>query len=103
MLYRYCSISITHYDICKFKNILKDSCTFGLYILFSCARQTPVIAVLGSGGGYRALIAFVGVLKALEDSKMLDCATYLSSLSGSSWWVSMQTAELEYTTKRMTF
>lgn len=47
--------------------------------------QVPVIAVLGSGGGFRAMVAFAGVMKALYESGVLDCATYIAGLSGSTW------------------
>lgn len=47
--------------------------------------QVPVIAVLGSGGGFRAMVGFAGVMKALYESGVLDCATYIAGLSGSTW------------------
>ena len=47
--------------------------------------QTPTIAVIGSGGGFRAMTGFSGVFKALADTGLLDCATYACGLSGSSW------------------
>lgn len=49
--------------------------------------QVPVIAVLGSGGGFRATVGFSGVMKALYESGILDCATYIAGLSGSTWQV----------------
>lgn len=48
-------------------------------------KETPTIAVMGSGGGYRAMIAFYGVLKALEEMEILDTAMYTNGLSGSTW------------------
>ncbi|NWT59933.1 PA24A phospholipase, partial [Erythrocercus mccallii] len=48
----------------------------------------PVIAVLGSGGGFRAMVGFAGVMKALYESGVLDCATYIAGLSGSTWYMS---------------
>ncbi|KAG8228650.1 hypothetical protein J437_LFUL008301 [Ladona fulva] len=51
-------------------------------------REVPVIAVLGSGGGFRATMSFAGVFKALEESGLLDCVMYVASLSGSSWYLS---------------
>ncbi|NWZ63759.1 PA24A phospholipase, partial [Acrocephalus arundinaceus] len=50
--------------------------------------QVPVIAVLGSGGGFRAMVGFAGVMKALYESGVLDCATYIAGLSGSTWYMS---------------
>lgn len=47
----------------------------------------PVIAIAGSGGGFRAMVGFAGVMKALFESGVLDCATYVAGLSGSTWLV----------------
>jgi hypothetical protein len=49
--------------------------------------QVPCVAVLGSGGGVRALIAYSGACKALQQLGLLDCIMFIASLSGSSWWV----------------
>uniref|UniRef100_A0ABM5G974 Phospholipase A2 n=1 Tax=Pogona vitticeps TaxID=103695 RepID=A0ABM5G974_9SAUR len=51
-------------------------------------RDVPVIAILGSGGGFRAMVGFAGVMKALYESGILDCATYIAGLSGSTWYMS---------------
>ncbi|XP_073481407.1 cytosolic phospholipase A2 gamma-like isoform X1 [Aquarana catesbeiana] len=45
----------------------------------------PVIAVLGSGGGLRAMNAFLGTLSKLSELKLLDVVTYVSGTSGSTW------------------
>uniref|UniRef100_A0A8C4IT81 Phospholipase A2 n=1 Tax=Dicentrarchus labrax TaxID=13489 RepID=A0A8C4IT81_DICLA len=54
----------------------------------SSPEEVPVIAIAGSGGGFRAMIGFAGVMKALIESGVLDCATYVSGLSGSTWYMS---------------
>lgn len=54
-------------------------------VLFFPFAQVPVIAILGSGGGFRAMVGFSGVMKALYESGVLDCATYVAGLSGSTW------------------
>eukprot|EP00071_Canis_lupus_P021331 XP_013970620.1 cytosolic phospholipase A2 isoform X1 [Canis lupus familiaris] len=51
-------------------------------------RDVPVVAILGSGGGFRAMVGFSGVIKALYESGILDCATYVAGLSGSTWYMS---------------
>ncbi|GAB1603689.1 cytosolic phospholipase A2-like isoform X2 [Argonauta hians] len=51
-------------------------------------EEVPNIAVIGSGGGFRAMVGFSGVISALKKSKILDSVTYLGGLSGSSWYVS---------------
>ncbi|KAM5165085.1 cytosolic phospholipase A2 gamma [Mantella aurantiaca] len=45
----------------------------------------PVIAVLGSGGGLRAMVAFLGTLSKLSELKLLDIVTYVCGTSGSTW------------------
>ena len=47
--------------------------------------QVPTMAVIGSGGGFRAMVGLSGVVKALHDSGILQCSTYICGLSGSSW------------------
>ena len=47
--------------------------------------KVPTIAVLGSGGGFRAMVSLSGVFCALKDMGVLDCVTYVSGLSGSAW------------------
>ena len=39
-------------------------------------RQTPTIAVLGSGGGFRAMVGMAGAMKALQSTGILDFTTY---------------------------
>ncbi|KAK6481131.1 cytosolic phospholipase A2 zeta-like [Huso huso] len=51
-------------------------------------KQVPVVAVLGSGGGTRAMTSLYGSLLGLQDLGMLDCVTYLSGVSGSTWCMS---------------
>ena len=47
----------------------------------------PSVAVLGSGGGFRAMVSLSGVFCALKDMGVLDCTMYTSGLSGSAWYV----------------
>ncbi|KAM9443724.1 cytosolic phospholipase A2 isoform 1-T2 [Clarias gariepinus] len=54
----------------------------------SSSQEVPVIAVVGSGGGFRAMVGFSGVMKALYESGVLDCTTYVAGLSGSTWYMS---------------
>ncbi|XP_006158715.1 cytosolic phospholipase A2 zeta [Tupaia chinensis] len=50
--------------------------------------QVPVVAVLGSGGGTRAMSSLYGSLAGLQDLGLLDTVTYLSGVSGSTWCIS---------------
>ncbi|CAK8682001.1 unnamed protein product [Clavelina lepadiformis] len=49
--------------------------------------QTPIISVVGSGGGYRACVGMSGAMSAIKDAGLLDALTYVSGLSGSSWYL----------------
>ncbi|XP_076810134.1 cytosolic phospholipase A2-like isoform X2 [Clavelina lepadiformis] len=50
--------------------------------------ETPVVSIVGSGGGYRAATGMSGALEALKDAGLLDVVTYLCGLSGSMWYLS---------------
>ncbi|CAN0540409.1 unnamed protein product [Rangifer tarandus platyrhynchus] len=52
------------------------------------SSQVPVVAVLGSGGGTRAMSSLYGSLAGLQDLGLLDTVTYLSGISGSTWCIS---------------
>jgi len=45
----------------------------------------PTIALVGSGGGLRALVAGTGSLLAAGEDGLFDCATYTAGVSGSCW------------------
>ncbi|KAL7627512.1 hypothetical protein AAE478_001705 [Parahypoxylon ruwenzoriense] len=47
--------------------------------------DVPTIAVCGSGGGLRALVAGTGSLLATQEDGLFDCITYTSGVSGSCW------------------
>jgi len=48
-------------------------------------KDTPLIGIACSGGGNRAAVAALGLYKGLEKIGLLDCVTYMASLSGSTW------------------
>lgn len=50
-----------------------------------CVAQTPVVAIMTTGGGMRSLTALYGSLRGLKKLNVLDCATYLTGLSGTTW------------------
>lgn len=47
--------------------------------------DVPTIAMCGSGGGLRALVAGTGSMLATEEDGLFDCVTYTSGVSGSCW------------------
>ncbi|XP_075700435.1 cytosolic phospholipase A2 zeta [Rhinoderma darwinii] len=61
--------------------------------------EVPVVAVLGSGGGARAMTSFYGSLQGLQDLKLLDSITYLSGVSGSTWCMSTLYEDYDWSNK----
>ncbi|XP_016375207.1 cytosolic phospholipase A2 gamma-like [Sinocyclocheilus rhinocerous] len=52
-----------------------------------CSKDAvPNIALLGSGGGQRAMVGLLGSLVQLDKAGLLDCILYLSGVSGSTWY-----------------
>jgi phospholipase A2 len=47
--------------------------------------DVPTIAMCGSGGGLRALVAGTGSLLATTEDGLFDCVTYTAGVSGSCW------------------
>ncbi|KAK2613923.1 hypothetical protein N8I77_000791 [Diaporthe amygdali] len=47
--------------------------------------DVPTIAMCGSGGGLRALVAGTGSMIATAEDGLFDCVTYTSGVSGSCW------------------
>lgn len=47
--------------------------------------DVPTIAIVGSGGGLRALVAGTGSLLASSEAGLWDCVTYTAGVSGSCW------------------
>ncbi|KAL2086783.1 hypothetical protein ACEWY4_017842 [Coilia grayii] len=51
----------------------------------STDNDPPHVALLGSGGGQRAQIALLGVLRQLGEDNLLDSFLYLAGVSGTTW------------------
>ncbi|WFD18694.1 phospholipase A2 [Malassezia caprae] len=47
--------------------------------------DVPLIAIGGSGGGYRAMFGYAGFLKEAENTGLWQCTTWSSAVSGSCW------------------
>ncbi|KAI1083463.1 FabD/lysophospholipase-like protein [Whalleya microplaca] len=56
--------------------------------------DVPTIAMCGSGGGLRALVAGTGSLLASQEDGLFDCVTYTSGVSGSCWLQSIYHSSL---------
>ncbi|XP_047433091.1 cytosolic phospholipase A2 zeta-like [Mugil cephalus] len=50
--------------------------------------EVPNVAVVSSGGGSRAMTGLFGSLRALKELGILDAATYITGVSGSTWTMS---------------
>ncbi|KAM9149393.1 cytosolic phospholipase A2 epsilon-like [Pangshura tecta] len=51
-------------------------------------HEIPVVAIMTTGGGMRSFTTTYGSLLGLKKLNVLDCATYLSGLSGTTWTMS---------------
>ncbi|XP_062974521.1 cytosolic phospholipase A2 epsilon-like [Elgaria multicarinata webbii] len=47
--------------------------------------EVPVVAVMTTGGGTRSFTAMYGSLLGLQKLNLLDCITYITGLSGTTW------------------
>ncbi|XP_007933522.1 cytosolic phospholipase A2 beta [Orycteropus afer afer] len=47
--------------------------------------EVPVVAVMATGGGFRAMTSLYGQLAGLRELGLLDCISYITSASGSTW------------------
>ncbi|XP_066531472.1 cytosolic phospholipase A2 gamma-like isoform X2 [Hoplias malabaricus] len=66
----------------------------------SCTKdEVPNIAVLGSGGGLRAMVGLLGSLSQLSEEGLLNCIMYLSGVSGSTWCMASLYNESDWSTK----
>jgi len=54
-------------------------------------HEVPKIALCASGGGYRAMVSFLGSVKAFKDANFFDAITYMAGLSGGAWGVTLAT------------
>uniref|UniRef100_A0A671L3F0 Cytosolic phospholipase A2 gamma-like n=1 Tax=Sinocyclocheilus anshuiensis TaxID=1608454 RepID=A0A671L3F0_9TELE len=65
-----------------------------------CSQDAvPHIALLGSGGGQRAMVGLLGSLVQLDKAGLLDCILYLSGVSGSTWCMASLYQEPDWSTK----
>uniref|UniRef100_A0A673H7W8 Cytosolic phospholipase A2 gamma-like n=1 Tax=Sinocyclocheilus rhinocerous TaxID=307959 RepID=A0A673H7W8_9TELE len=61
--------------------------------------KVPHFALLGSGGGQRAMVGLLGSLVQLDKAGLLDCILYLSGVSGSTWCMASLYQEPDWSTK----
>ncbi|XP_048042716.1 cytosolic phospholipase A2 gamma-like [Megalobrama amblycephala] len=61
--------------------------------------EVPNIALLGSGGGQRAMVGLLGSLVQLQKTGLLDSILYLSGVSGSTWCMASLYQESNWSTE----
>jgi hypothetical protein len=59
----------------------------GFTTFFNQQKNPIKLGYVAPGGGYRAMILTTGYLTALEETGLLDATSYLSALSGSTWFL----------------
>lgn len=47
--------------------------------------QVPLISIMATGGGTRSMTAMYGHLLGLQKLNILNCASYITGLSGATW------------------
>ena len=57
-------------------------------------RDVPTIAICGSGGGLRALVAGASSYLSAQKSGLLECCTYSAGVSGSCWLQSLYNSSI---------
>ncbi|KAJ7403170.1 Cytosolic phospholipase A2 beta [Pitangus sulphuratus] len=50
--------------------------------------EVPVVAIMTTGGGTRALTAMYAHLLSVQEMRVLDCVSYITGLSGTTWTMS---------------
>nr|XP_014340942.1 PREDICTED: cytosolic phospholipase A2 zeta-like isoform X2 [Latimeria chalumnae]XP_014340943.1 PREDICTED: cytosolic phospholipase A2 zeta-like isoform X2 [Latimeria chalumnae] len=64
-------------------------------------EEVPVVAVVGSGGGTRAMTSLYGSLLGLQKLDLLDCITYINGVSGSTWCMSTLYEDADWSHKQL--
>uniref|UniRef100_A0A8C3VL39 Phospholipase A2 n=1 Tax=Catagonus wagneri TaxID=51154 RepID=A0A8C3VL39_9CETA len=61
--------------------------------------EVPVVGIMATGGGARAMTSLYGHLLALQKLGLLDCVTYFSGISGSTWTMAHLYGDSEWSQK----
>uniref|UniRef100_A0A8C0BB76 Phospholipase A2 n=1 Tax=Buteo japonicus TaxID=224669 RepID=A0A8C0BB76_9AVES len=72
-----------HDFICKRKKVVAAALKNVLHL--DEDLQVPVVAVVTTAGGVRSMTAMCGSLLALQELGVLDCVSYISGLSATTW------------------
>ncbi|XP_036134273.1 cytosolic phospholipase A2 delta [Molossus molossus] len=61
--------------------------------------EVPIIGIMATGGGTRAMTSLYGHLLALKRLGLLDCVTYFSGISGATWTMAQLYGDAEWSQK----
>ncbi|XP_073466499.1 cytosolic phospholipase A2 delta-like isoform X2 [Aquarana catesbeiana] len=64
-------------------------------------EEIPVVAVMATGGGARAMSSLYSHLSGLQKMGLLDCITYIAGASGSTWTMSKLYEDPEWSQKEL--
>uniref|UniRef100_A0A8C6V5U8 PLA2c domain-containing protein n=1 Tax=Naja naja TaxID=35670 RepID=A0A8C6V5U8_NAJNA len=72
--------------LCKRKRIVAQALKQVLQLDYDLQdHEVPVMAIMTTGGGTRSYTTTFGSVRALKKLNLMDCVTYMSGLSGTSW------------------
>ncbi|XP_060031039.1 cytosolic phospholipase A2 epsilon [Erinaceus europaeus] len=63
--------------------------------------EVPLIAIMATGGGTRSMTAMYGHLLGLQKLNMLNCASYITGLSGATWTMATLYSDPEWSCKNL--
>ncbi|NWX81929.1 PA24E phospholipase, partial [Nothoprocta ornata] len=75
--------------ICKRKKVVAAALKDVLHLKEDLQEdEVPVVAIMTTGGGTRALTAMYSHLRSIQKLNVLDCVSYITGLSGTTWTMS---------------
>ncbi|KAB1278332.1 Cytosolic phospholipase A2 epsilon [Camelus dromedarius] len=67
----------------------------------SVCPQVPLIAIMATGGGTRSMTAMYGHLLGLQKLNILNCASYITGLSGATWTMATLYRDPDWSSKNL--
>ncbi|XP_042639619.1 cytosolic phospholipase A2 epsilon [Orycteropus afer afer] len=65
------------------------------------ADEVPLIAIMATGGGTRSMTSMYGHLLALQKLNILNCASYITGLSGATWTMATLYQDPDWSSKNL--
>ncbi|XP_037017656.2 cytosolic phospholipase A2 epsilon [Artibeus jamaicensis] len=63
--------------------------------------EVPLIAIMATGGGTRSMTAMYGHLLGLQKLNLLNCASYITGLSGATWTMATLYSDPDWSSKNL--